>query len=65
MKVWSVELFLNISFIKIRFSCNQNNIGEALTQCKKMCLSQLLITGESKFDEIDVQEMFNWSEIHS
>ena len=29
-----LEHFLDISFIKIRFSCNQN-IGETLTQCKK------------------------------
>ena len=29
MNFWSVELFLNFPFIKIRFSCNQN-IGETL-----------------------------------
>ena len=53
MNLWSVKHFLNISFIKIRFSCNQN-IRETLTQCK-----------QSNFDERNVQEMFNWSEIHS
>ena len=41
MDLWSVEHFLAISFIKIRFSFNQN-IGETLTQCKK---------GESNFDK--------------
>ena len=29
------------------------------------CLSYVLITGESNFDEKNVQEMFNWSEVHS
>ena len=59
MKLWSVEHFFNIFFIKldspviktlerIRFSSNQN-IGE----------------GESDFDEKNVEEMFNWSEVHS
>ena len=37
---------LPISFIKIRFSCNQN-IGETRTQCKKKCLFNVLITRES------------------
>ena len=60
MNLWSVEHFLNIFFIKIRFSCNQN-IGETLTQRKK-CLSNVLIAGVSHFDEINRQEMFNWSE---
>ena len=63
MNLWSVEHFLDISLIKIRFSCNQN-IEETLTQLKK-CLSNVLITGESNFDERNVQEMFNWSEVHS
>ena len=44
---------LPISFIKIRFSCNQN-IGETLTRCKKS-VSNVLITGESNFDEINGQ----------
>ena len=35
MNLWSVEHFLDISFIKIRFSCDQN-IGETLAQCKKV-----------------------------
>ena len=30
-----------------------------------MCLSNVLITGESNFDERNGQEMFNWSEVHS
>ena len=29
------------------------------------CLSNVLITGESNFDERNGQEMFNWSELHS
>ena len=29
------------------------------------CLSAVMITGESNFDEKNVQEMFNWSEVHS
>ena len=29
------------------------------------CLSNVLITGESIFDEKNGQEMFNWSEVHS
>jgi hypothetical protein len=62
MNLWSVEHFLTISFIKIRFSCNQN-IGETLTQ--KMCFSNIVITGETNFDERNGQEMFNWSEVHS
>ena len=40
---------LPISFIQIRFSCNQN-IGETLTQCEKS-VSNVLITGESNCDE--------------
>ena len=39
MKLWAE---LPISFIKIRFSCDQN-IGEALAQCKK-CLYNVLNT---------------------
>ena len=46
MNLWSVEHFLTISFIKIRFSCNQN-IEEKLIQC----LSSVLITGKSNFGE--------------
>ena len=30
----------------------------------KMCLSNILITVESNFDERNGQEMFNWSEVH-
>ena len=41
MNLWLIEHFLTISFIKIRFSCNQN-IGGTLTQLKK-CLSNVLI----------------------
>ena len=28
-------------------------------------LANVLITGESDFDEKNVKEMFNWSEVHS
>ena len=31
----------------------------------KKCLSNVLITGESNFDERNGQEIFNWSEVHS
>ena len=30
----------------------------------KMCLSNVLITGESNFDEKNVEEMLNRSEVH-
>jgi hypothetical protein len=61
---------LNISFVKIRFSFYQN-IGETLIQFKKSVSPRLdppvikTITGGSNFDERNVQEMFNWSEVHS
>ena len=32
---------------------------------KNLILSNVLITGESNFDEKNVKEMFNWSEVHS
>ena len=32
---------------------------------ENLILSNILITGESKFDEKHVKEMFNWSEAHS
>ena len=52
MNLWSFEHFLNISFINIRFSCNQN-IGETLTQCKneffqKKMLIKFLEFGKTK-----------------
>jgi hypothetical protein len=37
----------------MRFSCDQN-IGETLTQCKKVS-PIVLITGESNFDERNAQ----------
>ena len=37
MNLWSFEQVLDISFFKIRFSCNQN-VGETLTQFKKVSL---------------------------
>ena len=42
---------------KIRFSCNEN-IGETFFALSE-CLSNVLITGESNFDERNGQEMFN------
>ena len=48
----SVENFLTISFIKIRFSWNQN-IGETLFYI------DVLITKESNFDERNGQDIFN------
>ena len=30
-----------------------------------LILSNVLITGESNFDEKNVKEMFSWSEVHS
>ena len=50
---------LQYGFFKMLFffSCNQN-IGEILTQCKKV-FSNVLITGESNFDEKNGQEMIN------
>ena len=53
MNLWSVEHLLDISFIKIRFSCNQN-IGETLFKLSEW-LSNVLNTGESNFDEKIVQ----------
>ena len=70
LNLWSVEHFLDISFVKIRFSFYQN-IGETLIQFKKSVSPRLdppvikTITGGSNFDERNVQEMFNWSEVHS
>ena len=32
---------------------------------ENLILSNVLITGESNFDEKNVEEMFNWSEVHS
>ena len=32
---------------------------------ENLILSNVLITGESNFDERNGQEMFNWSEVHS
>ena len=32
---------------------------------ENLILSNVLITGESSFDEKNVGEMFNWSEVHS
>ena len=32
---------------------------------ENLILSNVLITGESNFDEKNVVEMFNWSEVHS
>ena len=31
---------------------------------ENLTLSNVLITGESNFDEKNVEEMFNWSEVH-
>ena len=70
LNLWSVKHFLDISFVKIRFSFYQN-IGETLIQFKKSVSPRLdppvikTITGGSNFDERNVQEMFNWSEVHS
>ena len=49
---------LNIFFIKSRFSCNQN-IGETLTQCKKMGPPMFWLQENLIF----MNEMFNWSEV--
>ena len=48
---------LDTFFIKVRFSCNQNTgvSWVTLTRCKKKCISNVLITGESNFDEKSVQ----------
>ena len=43
---------LPISFIQIRFPCNQN-IGVTLSEC----LSNVLITGESDLDERNGQQI--------
>jgi hypothetical protein len=32
---------------------------------ENLILSNVSITGESNFDEKNVDEMFNWSEVHS
>ena len=57
MNLGSVEHFLIISFIKIRFSVIKTLERHSLNV--KKCLSNVLITGESNFDERNGQEMFN------
>ena len=52
MNLWSVEHFMNISFIKIRFYCDQN-IGETLTQCKKSVFLMLWL--QENLDERNEQ----------
>ena len=59
MNLWSVEHFFKNIFIKIRFFLYKFWLEENLI------LFNVLITGESNFDEKNVEEMFNWSEVHS
>ena len=46
------------------FICQNLTIRETLITLSE-CLSNVLITRESNFDEKNGQEMFNWSEVHS
>ena len=54
------EPFFDIFFIKIRFSCNQN-----IVELIRLSSNQNNGEGESNSDEKNVEEIFNWSEVHS
>ena len=55
MNIWSVEHFLDISFIKLRFSCNQN-IGETFFKLNEL-LSNL---NKTFFTEIYCTSLVSW-----
>ena len=59
MKLWSVENFFDI------FSSKLDSTSPMLWLEENLILSNDLITGESNFDEKNVEEMFKWSEFHS
>ena len=56
------NLLAEIAFFII--GCSRTTRFGKITQWKK-CLSNVLNTGKSDFDERNGQEMFNWSEVHS
>ena len=63
MKLWSVEHMLNIS--STFFSSKLDSPVIKTFERIRFSSNQNIGEGESNFDEKNVEEMFNWSEVHS
>ena len=59
MNLWSVEHFFNI------FSSKLDSPVIKTLERIRFSYNQNIREGESNFDENNVEEMFNWSEVHS
>ena len=69
IKVW---IFLKSYFFKISWAFLSSELDSPVIKTLerhslnvKKCLSNVLITWESNFDERNGQEMFNWPDVHS
>ena len=63
MNLWLVEI--SWTFLSSKLDSLVIKTLERHSLNVKKSLSNVLITGESYFDERNVQEIFNWSEAHS